>query len=63
MRSRRARRIVLFAFLALAAGAVAVPAYRVALVGAGFAAKSVCSTVFVSGRTLACARVLEALAQ
>jgi CubicO group peptidase (beta-lactamase class C family) len=55
MRSRRARRILLLAFLAflaLAAGAVAVPAYRIALVGSGFAAKNVCSTVFVSGRTL-----------
>jgi hypothetical protein len=52
MRPRRARRVVLLAFLGLAAAAAAVPAYRVALVGSGFAAKNVCSTVFVSGRTL-----------
>jgi len=50
MPSRRARRFILLAVLVLLAGAVAVPAYRVALVGSGFAAKNVCSTVFVSGR-------------
>ena len=50
MLSRRARRFILLAFLGLLAGAIAVPAYRVALVGSGFAAKNVCSTVFVSGR-------------
>jgi CubicO group peptidase (beta-lactamase class C family) len=51
MRSRRARVLVLLGiFSLLAAGALAVPAYRVALVGAGFAAKNVCSAVFVSGR-------------
>ena len=38
MRSRRARRIVLIASFALAPGALAVPAYRIALVGAGCAA-------------------------
>jgi CubicO group peptidase (beta-lactamase class C family) len=48
--SRRARRVVLLALPVLLAGAAAVPAYRVALVGAGFAAKNVCSAVFVSGR-------------
>jgi CubicO group peptidase (beta-lactamase class C family) len=48
--SRRARRVVLLALPVLLVGAVAVPAYRVALIGAGFAAKNVCSAVFVSGR-------------
>ncbi len=50
MPSRRARRFLLLAFLVLLAVAIAVPAYRVALIGAGFAAKNVCSAVFVSGR-------------
>src|SRR5512134_751361 len=51
MRSRRARVLVVLGILSLlVAGAIAVPAYRVALVGAGFAAKNVCSAVFVSGR-------------
>jgi CubicO group peptidase (beta-lactamase class C family) len=51
MRPRRARLFVLLGILALlAAGAIALLAYRVAQVGAGFAAKNVCSAVFVSGR-------------
>ena len=50
MPSRRARRFILLAVLVLLAGAIAVPAYRIALVGSGFAAKNVCSAVFVSGR-------------
>lgn len=48
---RRAVRIVVLALAVLAVGA-AVQGYRLALVGAGFAAKNVCSAVFVSGRTL-----------
>jgi hypothetical protein len=56
MQSRRARALVVLAILSLlGAGAVAVPAYRIALVGAGFAAKNVCSAVFVSGRAPAAA--------
>jgi CubicO group peptidase (beta-lactamase class C family) len=47
---RRVVRVVVLA-LAVLAGGVAVQAYRVALVGAGFAAKNVCSAVFISGRT------------
>jgi hypothetical protein len=50
MPSRRTRRFILLAVLVLLAGAIAVPAYRIALVGSGFAAKNVCSAVFVSGR-------------
>ena len=50
MPSRRNLRFLLLAVLVLLTGAIAVPAYRIALVGAGFAAKNVCSAVFVSGR-------------
>lgn len=54
MHSRAVRRIATaVALIALAAIAVAAHyAYRVALVGAAFAAKHVCSAVFVSGRSL-----------
>lgn len=54
--SHRARRLAVRALLATLAvlllGA-AIPAYRIALIGSGFAAKSVCSAVFVSGRPVA----------
>jgi CubicO group peptidase (beta-lactamase class C family) len=55
---RRVRRLVVraaLAILALLAVGVALLAYQVALVGSGFAAKNVCSAVFVSDRSLAAA--------
>ena len=54
MQSRAVRRTaIVVALIGLAAIAVAAQyAYRVALVGAAFAAKNVCSAVFVSGRSL-----------
>lgn len=51
MSRRLAVRAVALALAILAVGA-AVQGYRLALVGAGFAAKNVCSAVFVAGRTL-----------
>lgn len=51
MSHRRAVRTAVLALALLAAGA-AIQGYRLALLGAGFAAKNVCSTVFVSGRSL-----------
>jgi CubicO group peptidase (beta-lactamase class C family) len=53
--SRRARRLAVraaLASLALLVVGAAIIAYRVGLAGAGFAAKHVCSTVFVSNRSL-----------
>jgi CubicO group peptidase (beta-lactamase class C family) len=52
-RSTRKRILVASALVAIAAVALTGHyGYRIALVGAGFAAKNVCSTVFVSGRSL-----------
>ena len=55
MISRSARRRILLAVALFGIALLAIGAhyaYRVALVGAGFAAKNVCSTVFVSGRSV-----------